>query len=136
MQFSDFVTLDFRSLKEKFPQACTVAAGVLTLDRELALMQQLDLMLCVDSSNMHIATLAGVPVLSIWGGTHPNVGFGPYQRDENSIIQISTEVLPCRPCSVYGRDTCYRGDFACLNTISVERVIQRIYKTSALRDDK
>lgn len=116
----------FNTLKEAFPNQVTVAAGVLKLDQELALMQQLDLMLCVDSSNMHLATLTGTPLLSIWGGTHPSVGFGPFQRDKESILQISEQELPCRPCSVYGKETCHRGDFACLTKITVSAVSARI----------
>lgn len=116
----------FNTLKEAFPHQVTVVAGVLKLDQELALMQQLDLMLCVDSSNMHLATLTGTPLLSIWGGTHPSVGFGPFQRDKESILQISEQELSCRPCSVYGKETCHRGDFACMTRITIPMVASRI----------
>jgi len=118
----------FESLKEKFPEHCVIVAGQLKIKQELALMQQLDLMLCVDSSNMHLASLMGIPVLSIWGGTHPHVGFGPYGKGEESILQISREELPCRPCSVYGKEKCYRGDFACLYHIPPPQVIGRMEK--------
>ncbi len=116
----------FDTLKQRLPEHCVVVAGQLKIKQELALMQQLNLMLCVDSSNMHLATLMGIPILSIWGGTHPDVGFGPYRRSEESIVQISREELPCRPCSVYGKEKCYRGDFACLNFITPEQVSERI----------
>ena len=116
----------FDSLKNKFPDNCTVVAGQMKMRHEIALMNYLDLMLCVDSSNMHLAALTGTPLLSIWGGTHPYAGFGPYGYPEKNILQISREELPCRPCSVYGKATCYRGDFACLNRISVEQVSQKI----------
>lgn len=116
----------FHSLKKEFPNNITLVAGALKLDKELALMQQLDLMLCVDSSNMHLAALVGIPILSIWGGTHLDVGFGPFQRNENSVLQISREELPCRPCSVYGKETCHRGDFACMTRITPARVVEKI----------
>jgi ADP-heptose:LPS heptosyltransferase len=116
----------FENLQQQFPAHITIVAGQLKLDQELALMQQLDLMLCVDSSNMHLAALSGVPLLSIWGGTHPAVGFGPYRYGENAILQISREELPCRPCSVYGKETCHRGDFACLNWITPEIVSTKV----------
>jgi len=118
----------FESLRQKFPEHCVIVAGELKIKQELALMQQLDLMLCVDSSNMHLASLMGVPLLSIWGGTHPDVGFGPFGKDEESILQISLEELPCRPCSVYGKEKCYRGDFACLNNITPDQVVGRMEK--------
>lgn len=123
----------FNTLKNEFPDQVTIVAGVLKLHKEIALMQKLDLMLCVDSSNMHFATLAGTPILSIWGGTHPDVGFGPFQRNENSIIQVSREELSCRPCSVYGKETCMRGDFACLNRITPQIVGNRIMEALNLK---
>jgi ADP-heptose:LPS heptosyltransferase len=116
----------FESLKQQFPDHCEVIAGQLKLRQEIALMQHLDLMLCVDSSNMHMAALSGVPLLSIWGGTHPDVGFGPYGKDSNNIIQIPREELPCRPCSVYGKETCLIGDFSCLTRITPELVTSRV----------
>lgn len=116
----------FETLQQRFPDNVVVVAGQLKIKQELVLMEMLDLMLCVDSSNMHLAALCGTKLLSIWGGTHPDVGFGPYQRDEESIIGISREVLPCRPCSVYGTETCYRGDFACLTFIKPEEVVKRM----------
>ena len=119
----------FKDLQQKFPEHVVVVAGQLKLKQEVALIEMLDLMLCVDSSNMHLAALTGTPVLSIWGGTHTDVGFGPYGRDEKSIIQISRNELTCRPCSVYGRESCYRGDFACLTWITPEQVVNRIAET-------
>lgn len=118
----------FGGLQQKFPLHVVVVAGQLKLKQELALIEMLDVMLCVDSSNMHLATLMGTPVISIWGGTHTDVGFGPYGRDEESIIQISRNELPCRPCSVYGREKCYREDFACLTWITPQTVAEHIYK--------
>ncbi len=120
----------FESIKNKFPQHCEIVADQLKLRQEIAIMQNLDVMLAVDSSNMHIATLAGIPVISVWGGTHPDVGFGPFGKGEESVIQITRAELPCRPCSVYGRETCHVGGFPCLTRISsdviADRVLQRI----------
>jgi ADP-heptose:LPS heptosyltransferase len=117
----------FESLQQKFPEQVVVAAGQLKLRQEIALMQRMDLMLCVDSSNMHLAALAGVPVLSIWGGTHPDVGFSPF-KTQSEIVQVSRAELPCRPCSVYGRDTCYVGGFPCLTRIKANIISDEIVK--------
>jgi len=118
----------FETLKEKFPANCEIIAGQLKLRQEIALMKHLDLMLCVDSSNMHMASLANVPLLSIWGGTHPAIGFGPYGYSDESILQIDRAELACRPCSVYGKEKCYRGDFACLTGITPDQVAHRVLK--------
>jgi ADP-heptose:LPS heptosyltransferase len=115
----------FESLQAQFPESCTVVAGQLKIKQELALMEQLDLMVCVDSSNMHLSSLMDIPTLSIWGGTHPDVGFSPYGQPDSNLIQVSRDDLPCRPCSVYGRETCFRGDFACLTRITPEQVAEK-----------
>ena len=121
----------FESLKHKFPQHCEVVADQLKVRQEIALMQNLDVMLCVDSSNMHMASLSGIPVVSIWGGTHPDIGFGPFGSGDESIVQISRAELPCRPCSVYGRETCYVGGFPCQTRITAEVISEKILKRIA-----
>ncbi|QMW06963.1 glycosyltransferase family 9 protein [Spirosoma foliorum] len=113
------------TLRQQFPQVI-LAAGKLSMAAELLLISQLTGMLCMDSGNMHLAALSGVPVLSIWGATHPDAGFGPWGQGDEAILQISTDVLTCRPCSVFGNKPCWRGDLACLNDISVEVVAKRV----------
>ncbi len=112
-------------LHRKFPQTAVVA-GAMPLPAELALIRQLDLMLCMDSGNMHLAALSGVPVLSVWGATHPFAGFGPYGQAGEHLLQIPNETLACRPCSVFGNKPCWRGDLACLHMISVDMVFERL----------
>jgi ADP-heptose:LPS heptosyltransferase len=116
----------FNQLKNEFPNDCVIVAGQLKLQEELALMKNLDQMICVDSSNMHLAALLGIPTITIWGGTHPDAGFAPFGNKAGWKFQISMDELPCRPCSVYGTDTCHRGDFACLNRIKVEDISTKI----------
>ena len=115
----------FESLQKRFPGTCIITAGQLKIRQEIALMKHLDSMICVDSSNMHLAALAGVPVFSIWGGTHPDVGFSPFGED-GTIVQITREELPCRPCSVYGRETCYVGGFPCLTRLTPALVAEKV----------
>ena len=90
---------------------------------ELALMGQLDVMLSMDSANMHLASLVGTRVVSVWGGTHPFAGFLGWNQNPEDCVQLD---LPCRPCSVYGNKACYRGDYACLNGIAPEQIIAKL----------
>jgi len=92
------------------------------LHNEMLLMSKLDLMISMDSANMHIASLLTVPVLSIWGATHPKAGFEGYGQSSDSIMQID---LPCRPCSIYGNKQCQFGDLRCMN-IEAEAVIAKV----------
>lgn len=107
--------------------------GQFDLIEELVLMQQMEVMLTMDSSNLHLARLIGTPVVSIWGSTHPYLGFSPFKQFDNNLnIQISTKELPCRPCSVYGNQPCHRGDFACMNLINENDVVQKIEEVISL----
>ncbi|MCX6215578.1 glycosyltransferase family 9 protein [Spirosoma sp.] len=114
-----------KDLQQQFPQAVLVA-GQLSMAAELLLISRLTGMVCMDSGNMHLAALSGVPVVSIWGSTHPDAGFGPWGQGEEAVVQISPDVLPCRPCSVFGNRPCFRGDLACLNWITVDMVANRV----------
>jgi ADP-heptose:LPS heptosyltransferase len=100
--------------------------GKLNLDEELALMSKLDLMIAMDSSNMHMAALVGTKVISIWGGTDPLSGFGAWMQPENFSIRIPVDELTCRPCTTYGKGECGRGDFACMNWLTPEIVFQKL----------
>ena len=93
------------------------------LKGELALMGQLDVMLSMDSANMHLASLVGTRVISIWGGTHPYAGFLGWNQKAEDCVQVD---LSCRPCSVYGNKPCFRGDYACLNTIKPGQIIEKL----------
>ncbi|MDR1592274.1 MAG: hypothetical protein LBS16_05260 [Prevotellaceae bacterium] len=106
----------------------TVVAGMLSLKGELALMSQLDMMLSMDSANMHLASLVGVPVVSIWGATHPYGGFSGWQQPEEYAIQMD---LPCRPCTVYGNWKCFRNDYACMETLPSEQIIDTVKRLLA-----
>ena len=93
------------------------------LKGELALMGQLDVMLSMDSANMHLASLVGTRVVSVWGGTHPYAGFLGWNQNPSDCVQLD---LPCRPCSVYGNKACSRGDYACLNGIATNQIIEKL----------
>ncbi len=99
--------------------------GRLSLEDELTLISRLKLMICGDSSNMHLAALSGVPVVSIWGATHSDAGFGPVGQPASRMVQVPVEDLPCRPCSVYGNKPCFREDYACLHGITPEAVLSK-----------
>jgi ADP-heptose:LPS heptosyltransferase len=107
--------------------------GKLSLDEELALMSKLDLMIAMDSSNMHMAALVGTKVISIWGGTDPLSGFGAWMQPENYSISIPIDELTCRPCTTYGKGDCRRGDFACMKWLIPEMVFQKLNNLKILR---
>ena len=107
----------------RYPQATSVA-GTLRLDTELELISCLDVMLCMDSANMHFASLVGTKVVSIWGATHPAIGFYGYRQSLERAVQRTD--LNCRPCSVFGDRDCHRGDMACMQGIDPNTVVEKV----------
>ena len=93
------------------------------LHNELLLISRLDLMICMDSANMHLAAMLGIPTLSIWGATHPKAGFTAWQQTDLNILQDPT--LPCRPCSIYGSKPCRFNDQRCMAGITPEVIVER-----------
>lgn len=106
---------------KKYPDLLTTA-GKFSMADELIIMSRLDLMISMDSANMHLASLVNTKVLSIWGATHPYAGFLGWNQSINNTIQID---LPCRPCSVYGNKECFRKDYACMYGIQPETIIEK-----------
>ena len=90
---------------------------------ELALLSYMDVMLSMDSANMHLASLVCLPVVSVWGATHPYCGFTGWKQRQEDIVQAD---LPCRPCSVFGNRPCMRGDYACFSAITPDMILEKI----------
>ena len=55
----------------QYHQCVNVSRHCETMYQDLILMSHLDVMLSMDSANMHLASLTAVPVVSVWGATHP-----------------------------------------------------------------
>lgn len=98
-------------------------AGKFPLEKELIILGNSDLLISMDSSNMHLASLVGTRVLSIWGATHPFAGFYGYGQKEEDAVQLE---LPCRPCSIYGNKPCLRNDYACMTQITPEMIYKKV----------
>ena len=95
----------------------------LGIEGELILMSHMEVMLAMDSSNMHMASLTGTPVVSVWGGTHPAAGFMGWNQNPQNCIQLD---LPCRPCSIYGKKECIYSDYRCLTGIDPDVVFNKV----------
>ena len=112
--------------EKRYPQTVSLA-GKLKMTEELALMSRLDAMVSMDSANMHLASLVGTPVISVWGATHPAAGFMGWGQSEENAVQLDLE---CRPCSIYGNKPCRRGDYACLESIQAVDILNKIKRVS------
>lgn len=89
------------NIAQKYGNVASVA-GQLNMRQELDLISNLDVMVSMDSGNGHMAAMYGIPVVTIWGVTHPYAGFAPFgQPEENNILPdlITYDLIPT---SVYG----------------------------------
>lgn len=108
----------------KYPRTESMAEQLKDLAEEAALISHCRVMLSMDSANMHLASLVGVPVVSIWGATHSLGGFLGYGQQQSNTLQRTD--LPCRPCSTYGKVPCKYGDYRCLRGIAPEDVVRKL----------
>ncbi len=113
----------FNEWCQAIPQCVFVSRQLEGLQQELILMSHLNVMFSMDSSNMHLASLTATPVVSVWGATHPYAGFMGWNQPAENAIQTD---LDCRPCSIYGKRPCRRGDMACMMNIPPEKIFTRI----------
>ena len=107
----------------RHPCAVSPAVARLGFPAELSLLSYLDVMLTMDSANMHLASLVDVPVVTVWGATHPYCGYKGWHQKESRAISLP---MPCRPCSLHGDRPCHRDDYHCLTAIKPQFIADRI----------
>ncbi|MEA1786436.1 glycosyltransferase family 9 protein [Arenibacter sp. GZD96] len=104
---------------------CVNAAGTFSFEQELALISHVDLMVAMDSGNAHLAAMYGVPVITLWGVTHPFAGFYPYAQDPHYALLADRKKFPQIPTSVYGNKM-PSGYDTVMETIPPSAVVQKI----------
>ncbi|WP_031426889.1 glycosyltransferase family 9 protein [Flavimarina sp. Hel_I_48] len=77
-------------------------AGKFSFSEELDIISNLHVMVAMDSGNGHLAGIFGVPVITVWGVTHPYLGFAVYNQPQEHQIMANREDFPLIPTSVYG----------------------------------
>jgi heptosyltransferase-2 len=71
-----------------------------------------------DSGILHVAEACGLPVVALFGPTHPRLGFGPLRADS---VALHTGIA-CSPCDLHGPERCPRGHHRCLRDLDVDTV--------------
>lgn len=109
--------------ESKYPRVRNLAGKKYGFKAELALINHLDVMVSMDSANMHLASITATPTISIWGATHSYCGFRGWRQSDSDMIQLP---MTCRPCSVFGDKPCQRGDYLCMTAIKPEVIYKKI----------
>ncbi|QHS57696.1 glycosyltransferase family 9 protein [Mucilaginibacter sp. 14171R-50] len=91
------------------------ACGITTLDESVFLVSKAQSIIGFDTGLTHIAEAFDRPIVSIWGGTVPELlGVQPYMVKNAMVAGIE---LSCRPCSKFGLEKCPLGHFKCMYNI-------------------
>ncbi len=114
------------TISDKYPNVINIA-GKLSFADELILINNLDVMLSMDSGNGHLSAMYGVPTITLWGVTHPYAGFVPFgQPLEHSLLPDLTR-FPLIPTSIYGNKV-PSGYENVMETITPKQVVAKITK--------
>lgn len=117
-------TTTLKSFQSDFENVINVA-GQLSMDEELDVISNLDLMLAMDSGNGHLSAMLGVPTVTIWGVTHPYAGFAPFDQPASNALLPDRMEFPDIPTSIYGNT--YPSDYEqAAGSISPEAVVAKV----------
>lgn len=96
---------------------CTNLIGRTTLEELIEELRQCALLLTNDTGTMHLATLLGVPVVSVFGSTEPTLT-GPLGR-RSVVVRHQVECSPCflRECPL---------DFRCMKAVTSAEVAEQV----------
>ncbi len=121
-------TEQLEKLAKQFGNVVSIA-GKLSFEEELALISNLDVMLSMDSANAHLAAMYGIPVITLWGVTHPYAGFSAFnQPSENNLLPDINKYSKI-PTSVYGNKF-PEGYENVMRTIPPQKVVDKIREIS------
>lgn len=90
-----------------------------------SVLQEMDVVLTVDSGPMHMAAALGRPVLAVFGATDPK-RTGPFGRHEI----VTHGRLVCQPC-LSRECTRPKKDIACLRDLPAQRVVDAVLRILA-----
>lgn len=104
------------ALGQKVYNAC----GVTSLDESVFVVSQAKKVIGFDTGLTHIAEAFDRPIVSVWGGTVPELlGVQPYKVKEVLVAGVELE---CRPCSKFGLPACPLGHFKCMRDINENQI--------------
>ena len=82
-------------------------------------------MLSMDSANGHIAANFNIPVITLWGMTHPYAGFKPFNQPDENQITLDRNRYPKIPTSIYGNKI-PKGYEKAFRSITPKEIIEKL----------
>lgn len=117
--------IEVLNLLSKGKENVVSTAGKLKFSQELQLISNLDTMLSMDSGNAHIAAMLGIKTITLWGATHPFLGFSPFNQPIGNTLVSDRNLYPKLPTSVYGNKK-VEGYQDAMRTILPKQVIEKM----------
>ncbi len=102
-----------KQITDQMRERTVAAAGRLGLTESVALMHRTAAYVGLDTGPMHMAAMAGIPVVALFGPTHPD-RVGPYGSGHVVLQAPGLDCLCCR------KRTCHHA--SCMRGITVDRV--------------
>jgi heptosyltransferase-2 len=110
------------NIGEDLPNEGLLKAVGLPLGELMSLIKRCDCLVTNDSGPMHIASALQVPVVAIFGPTHPKLGFAPV-GSRNVVLCADVK---CSPCSLHGEKRCRKESRFCMDLIEPEMVVEAV----------
>jgi lipopolysaccharide heptosyltransferase II len=98
-----------------------IQAVDLPFKKVAGVLQLCDILVTNDSGLMHLASFLKIPVIAIFGPTHPDLGFSPLGQD-SLVITVNEK---CSPCSLHGKRKCHKKEKYCMDRILPEQVAEK-----------
>jgi ADP-heptose:LPS heptosyltransferase len=102
--------------------------GRLTPQELLEHIRTLDVLVCLDSGPMHLASLAGTPVVAIFS----QITLHRFWRPWSPASEVVSKEVPCAACNTMN-GKCPLATKACIDGIDVGLVMERVRNTLASR---
>ena len=103
--------------------------GKTDLQQTSAVIQQAAWFVGGDTGFTHVAAAYGIPHITVWGNTSPDLGFVTWLGNKyDGEIQQHLEVsgLSCRPCSKLGYNACPQGHFSCMKLQNLQELESKL----------
>ena len=100
------------------------SSSYMNFNEEIQLISNLDLMISMDSANGHIASIYNVPVITIWGLTHPYAGFATFNYNIENQFCVDRDKYPYIPTSIYGNKE-NKGYEDAMRSIDLNKILYR-----------
>lgn len=110
------------NISKDMPDAKLIKAVGLPAGRFMSLIRRCDCLITNDSGPMHMASALQVPVVAIFGPTHPRLGFAPV-GSENVVLCANVK---CSPCSLHGEKRCSMRSRFCMDLLGPEMVVEAV----------